>query len=215
MADLPVNFKDAVLASKMDGKRRVKLTDLGNGIFSVEDVTEYSQEGSSYGANEVNSLNKTVNGKVDTGTVVDDLEAAAVITEPGVPAGCLALAALYSNLGNCTFSAQEDGAYVTYTPPGGADSVTKKLGNEPATFSGRLVNVNGTVVSYTDIPCASWDTCKLTVTEAYGGQCSFKSVAYGVGSYNIDVSTVDSIRVSCTLLNGYVQGQTSFSAEFS
>lgn len=31
--------------------------------------------------------------------------------------------------GGCSFDIQEDGAYVTYTPPGGADSVTKKLGS--------------------------------------------------------------------------------------
>ena len=36
---------------------------------------------------------------------------------------------LNSNLGNCTFSVDENGAYVTYTPTGGADSVTKKLGS--------------------------------------------------------------------------------------
>lgn len=33
------------------------------------------------------------------------------------------------NLGNCSFSVQSDGAYVTYTPEGGADAVTKKLGD--------------------------------------------------------------------------------------
>ena len=36
---------------------------------------------------------------------------------------------LNGNLGNCIFSVQSDGAYVTYTPTGGADSVTKKLGD--------------------------------------------------------------------------------------
>ena len=40
-----------------------------------------------------------------------------------------AYSALNSNLGNCTFSVQSDGAYVTYTPEGGADTVTKKLGS--------------------------------------------------------------------------------------
>lgn len=40
-----------------------------------------------------------------------------------------AYSALSSDLGNCTFSVQSDGAYVTYTPEGGADAVTKKLGS--------------------------------------------------------------------------------------
>lgn len=94
MADLPVSFKDAVLAPTMNGKRRVKLTDLGNGIFSVEDVTEYSQEGSCYGASQVNSLNQTVNGKVDTDTIVDSADDAVAVTETGVPVGCKAFAEL-------------------------------------------------------------------------------------------------------------------------
>ncbi|MBD5497570.1 MAG: hypothetical protein HDR11_07370, partial [Lachnospiraceae bacterium] len=41
-----------------------------------------------------------------------------------------AYSALNSNLGNCTFSVKSDGAYVTYTPEGGADTVTKKLGSD-------------------------------------------------------------------------------------
>lgn len=36
---------------------------------------------------------------------------------------------LAQKLGNCEFSVQGDGAYVTYTPAGGADPVTKKLGD--------------------------------------------------------------------------------------
>ncbi len=38
-----------------------------------------------------------------------------------------AYSALNSNLGNCSFSVQSDGAYITYIPEGGADAVTKKL----------------------------------------------------------------------------------------
>lgn len=36
---------------------------------------------------------------------------------------------LSSDFGGCTFSVQSDGAYVTYTPSGGADPVSKKLGD--------------------------------------------------------------------------------------
>lgn len=34
-----------------------------------------------------------------------------------------------SDLDECTFERREDGAYITYTPPGGADPVQKKLGS--------------------------------------------------------------------------------------
>ncbi|MBD5537770.1 MAG: hypothetical protein HDQ99_19395 [Lachnospiraceae bacterium] len=55
-----------------------------------------------------------------------------------------AYSALNSDLGNCTFSVQSDGAYVTYTPEGGADTVTKKLGSGSKTVVGTF---SGTVPS--------------------------------------------------------------------
>lgn len=61
MTDLAVDYKDAILAESMNGKRRLKLTDLGDGVYEVEDVTEYSQEGSLYGANEINTLHQAMN----------------------------------------------------------------------------------------------------------------------------------------------------------
>lgn len=42
---------------------------------------------------------------------------------------------LNESLGNCTFSVQSDGAYVTYVPTGGADTVTKKLGSGNESFT--------------------------------------------------------------------------------
>lgn len=36
---------------------------------------------------------------------------------------------LNNDLGGCSFETREDGAYVKYTLPGGADPVTKKLGS--------------------------------------------------------------------------------------
>ena len=36
---------------------------------------------------------------------------------------------LNSDLDGCSFDVKEDGAYIIYTPPGGADPVSKKLGS--------------------------------------------------------------------------------------
>ena len=106
MTDLPVNFKDAILAAGMNGKRRVKLTKVSEDVYEVEDVTEYSQEGSAYGSAQVNAANTAINEKVKSATIVDDLETAAAVTENGVPAGCKALAELYAQsgrwIGGCT-----------------------------------------------------------------------------------------------------------------
>lgn len=40
------------------------------------------------------------------------------------------VAELNNKLGDCSFETKEDGAYVKYTLPGGADPVLKKLGSE-------------------------------------------------------------------------------------
>lgn len=115
MSELPVDFLDAILAAGMNGKRRVKLTvvDVGTGIYEVEDATEYDQEGSVYGAAQVNETNRTVNGKIGKDTIVDDLNTAAAVTEEGFPAGCLAVGQLNAKAG--TFSGP-------YTIPAGVTS---------------------------------------------------------------------------------------------
>ena len=51
------------------------------------------------------------------------------VTDENVLAGAVAVKELSSDFGGCTFSVQSDGAYVTYTPSGGADPVSKKLGD--------------------------------------------------------------------------------------
>ena len=99
MSNLSENFKDAVLAAGMNGKRRIKLTEVSGGVYEMEDVTEYSQQGSSYGASQVNNLNHTVNGKIDTSTIVDSADDAAAVTKAGVPVGCKAFAELANDTG--------------------------------------------------------------------------------------------------------------------
>ena len=99
MSNLSENFKDAVLAAGMNGKRRIKLTEVSSGVYEMEDVTEYSQQGSSYGASQVNNLNHTVNGKIDTSTIVDSADDAAAVTKTGVPVGCKAFAELANDTG--------------------------------------------------------------------------------------------------------------------
>lgn len=58
------------------------------------------------------------------------------------------------SMGGCTFSVQSDGAYVTYTPPGGADPVTKKLGSSTvliAGFGSYPIGVTSAATATTDL----------------------------------------------------------------
>lgn len=58
---LPTNYKDDVLGDSMDGKRRYRVIENRDGTISLEDVTEYSQTGSDFGAFDINQINEEVN----------------------------------------------------------------------------------------------------------------------------------------------------------
>lgn len=57
---LRTDFKDSVLKNT-SGKRQYRMTNNSNNTVSFTDVTEYSQEGSPYGAKEVNEEREAIN----------------------------------------------------------------------------------------------------------------------------------------------------------
>ena len=95
---LPVNFKDDILASSMGGKRKYRLIDNGDGTYSLEDVTDYTQTGSDFGAGQINATNKAVNESCDKADVIDDLEDVVANQANGKIAGAKAVAELNGNL---------------------------------------------------------------------------------------------------------------------
>ena len=58
---LPTDFKDDVLAESMAGKRRYRIIQNVDGTFSLEDVTQYDQIGSTFGAKQLNDMNEAFN----------------------------------------------------------------------------------------------------------------------------------------------------------
>lgn len=78
--NLPVDFKDDILASS-NTKRKYRQTTNGDSTVSFEDVTNYSQEGSRFGAKEVNQTNTAINNIYDERVL--DVDALELITEPG------------------------------------------------------------------------------------------------------------------------------------
>lgn len=95
---LPINFVDDILAQPMGGKRKFAITDNGDGTYSIEDVTEYTQIGSDFGASQINQTNQAVNDSCDKADVIDDYDDVIANKSPGKIAGALALAYLSSNL---------------------------------------------------------------------------------------------------------------------
>lgn len=95
---LPTNFKDDILAPSMGGKRRYILTDNGDGTYSLDDATDYTQVGSNFGAGQINSTNQAVNESCDKANVIDDLDDIVANQASGMIAGALAVSKLISNL---------------------------------------------------------------------------------------------------------------------
>lgn len=95
---LPTNFKDDILSSSMGGKRKYRIIDNGDGTYSFEDVTEYTQTGSDFGAGQMNATNKAVNESCDKADVIDDLDDIAANQADGKIAGAKAVATLNEDL---------------------------------------------------------------------------------------------------------------------
>ena len=84
MADLPTNYFDDILSESMNGKKKFRLT-YRNGTteeVTIEDISEYDQYGSKFGAGDINKINQAVNEKFDADDVVDPM----VTTEKGFAA---------------------------------------------------------------------------------------------------------------------------------
>ena len=75
MADLPTNYYDDILSASMNGKKKFRLT-YRNGTteeVTIEDISEYDQYGSKFGAGDINKTNQAVNEKFDSDDVVDPM----------------------------------------------------------------------------------------------------------------------------------------------
>lgn len=82
---LRTDFKDSVLKDTT-GKKKYKMTNNSDNTVSFTDVTEYSQEGSPYGAKEVNEEREVINSVIvpKTRTVESRGDLTCHITEAGV-----------------------------------------------------------------------------------------------------------------------------------
>ena len=70
MANLKTDYKDDVLDTSVNEKRKYRLIQNDDGTVSFEDVTEYLQEGDSYGAVAINEQNTKIN-EIDSSLNID------------------------------------------------------------------------------------------------------------------------------------------------
>lgn len=99
-ATLPVNFQDDIMSASMNGKRRYNLIQNADGTVSLEDVTNYDQVGSNFGAGQINQTNTAVNASADAGKIIDSLATIKATTAKGYMAGALAVKELNNKLAN-------------------------------------------------------------------------------------------------------------------
>lgn len=91
MANLPTNFKDDILDTSVNTRRRYRVYENTDGTIELEDVTEYSQVGDEFGAGQINAINTEVNKKFDKNMIVRDLDTINAIAKEGYVPDALAL----------------------------------------------------------------------------------------------------------------------------
>ena len=94
--NLPVNFKDDILNTSSNSKRKYNLVYNSDGTVSLEDVTVYSQKGSSFGAAQVNKTNTAINNIYSQRML--DLEDVELVNQTGFFVDALAVKELNSKI---------------------------------------------------------------------------------------------------------------------
>ena len=138
---LPVNYKDDVLTSSMDGKRRYRMINNTDGTVSFEDATTYTQIGSNFGAANLNATNGAVNAAADASKIIDNVNDIKANTQAGYITGAKVAKEIISDLGGFEFSVAADG-----TPmykPGGADTALPFKGNCILAYSKMFSPIEG------------------------------------------------------------------------
>lgn len=90
---LPTNFQDDVL-NEVNPKRKYKMIMNDDATVSFEDVTEYDQIGSNFGAAQVNETNTAVNESADKSDIIDSTADVLANTASGKIASALAVKGL-------------------------------------------------------------------------------------------------------------------------
>ena len=115
------------------------------------------------------------------------------------------------DLGGCSFERREDGAYITYTPPGGADPVVKKLGStilyvgsgstidlktilpneySQLTINNFLTEITGTSVGWSKGGRDSTTTPSYSLNKAYNPSTGIYTHNSKINNWTADVNAI-------------------------
>ena len=104
--NLPTNFKDDILNTSVNSKRKYKMINNTGGTVSFEDKTDYTQEGSEFGAGQINATNDAIN-KIYSERILS-LEEAALVTEPGFFVDAMVVPELIGEMDSKNFLREND-----------------------------------------------------------------------------------------------------------
>ena len=118
---LPTNYRDDILNSSAEGKRKYNMSYNQDGTVSFEDVTPYEQVGSDFGAGDINTTNEAVNESFDKNKLVKDLDTINALTEEGYAPDALAFKQLTESLQNIETSYYDEVTKTLYINGGTSD----------------------------------------------------------------------------------------------
>ena len=72
MADLKTNYKDDVLDTSKNEKRKFRMIQNDDGTVSFDDATEYTQQGDAFGAADINATNAKINEQTQSLTKIHE-----------------------------------------------------------------------------------------------------------------------------------------------
>ena len=110
-ATLPTNYRDDILNVSTEGKRKYRMNYNDDGTVSFVDVTPYDQEGSDFGAGDINATNEAVNQSFDKSKLIRDMDAINALTQEGFAPDALALKDVNDSLGGLRFGTDGEGNY--------------------------------------------------------------------------------------------------------
>ena len=203
-ATLPTNFKDDILASSMGSKRRYNVINNSDGTISLEDVTTYTQVGSTFGAAQINATNAAANAAADASKIIDDYDTLMANTQAGYMAGALAVKELNSNLG------KEDFYYAYPATEGNTSQIThfSYITKLAPTIAKGITSIEGNVVRVAK-------DGKYTITVIGGGSGSNTNIKYNIDGVSTLITTLPyhGANVSASKEINIKAGQT-FSIEY-
>lgn len=95
---LPTNYRDDILNTSAEGKRKYVMSYNQDGTVSFEDVTPYEQVGSDFGACDINTANEAINQSFDKNKLIRGLDTINALTEEGYAVDALSVKQINESL---------------------------------------------------------------------------------------------------------------------